>query len=43
MTINAKIRILKLEIKMIKQDKMNNKLNNNLGTDSNILFFLKIE
>ena len=43
MTTNANSKILKLEIKITTHDKKNNKLKDNLGTDSNILFFLKIE
>ena len=43
MTNNAKSKILKLEIKTTIHDKTNNKLNDNFGTDFNILFFLKIE
>ena len=43
MTTNANSKILKLEIKITIQDKINNKLKDNLGTDSNILSILKIE
>ena len=43
MTTNANSKILKLEIKMTVHDKKNNKLKDTICTDSNILFFLKIE
>ena len=43
MTNNANSKILKLEIKITKHEKTNNKLKDNLGTDFNIFFFLKIE
>ena len=42
-SIKANIKILKLEIKTTILDKKNKKLKDNLGTDSNILFFSKIE
>ena len=43
MTNKAKSKILKLEIKITKQDKTNNKVKGNFGTDFKISYFLKIE